>query len=145
MVLSEEGYAQALARSSSPDKKDILVEQDSISVLIVDDSDDVRDFLRLLFTVDGFEVVGEAMDAKSATAAASELCPDLIVLDYLMPEIDGAGAAKLLRKATPNARILGFSAALSAKPDWADEYVPKDRITDVLTAAEELMGRRVPG
>lgn len=121
------------------------MKQRPISVLIVDDSDDVRDFLRLLFAVDGFEVVGEAIDAMSAATVASEKCPDLIVLDYLMPHIDGAGAAKLLREVTPSARILGFSAALGTKPDWADEYVPKDRIGDILTVAAEMMDRPVSG
>ena len=120
------------------------MEQRAIRILIVDDSEDVREFLRLLFAVEGFEVVGEADDAQSAAAIASETCPDLIVLDYLMPEVDGAGAAKLLRKVTPNARILGFSAALGTKPDWADEYVPKDRISDVLRVAEKMIRKEVP-
>lgn len=115
------------------------VPADSVSVLIVDDSDDVRDFLKLLFTVDGFEVVGEAADASAATSAAAELEPDLIVLDYVMPEVDGAGAAKMLREVTPDARILGFSAVLGSKPDWADDYVPKERICDLLKVAERLM------
>lgn len=115
------------------------MEPDAISVLIVDDSDDVRDFLKLLFTVDGFEVVGEAADAAAATSAAADLEPDLIVLDYVMPEVNGAGAAEMIRQVTPKARILVFSAVLGSKPDWADDYVPKERIGDLLRVAEQLM------
>lgn len=115
----------------------------AISVLIVDDSDDVRDFLHLLFTTEGFEVVGDAKDAADATRAAGELQPDLIVLDYLMPYINGDTAAEMLRSAAPNSRILGFSAALGS-PDWADVYLPKERIGDVLRVAGELMEKRVP-
>ena len=114
---------------------------DAISVLIVDDSDDVRDFLRLLFTVEGFEVVAEAEDAEHATRAAAQLEPDLIVLDYLMPYVNGDAAAGMLRAVAPNSKILGFSAALGDTPGWADVYVPKERISDVLKVAEELMVR----
>ena len=115
------------------------MEIDEVSVLIVDDSDDVREFLRLLFSVEGFQVVGDSKDAEEATTAAAQLEPDLIVLDYLMPSVNGDEAASMLRSVAPKSKILGFSAVLGSTPDWADVFVPKERIGEVLRVAEALM------
>lgn len=61
-----------------------------------------------------------------------------------MPYVNGDPAAEMLRAVAPNSKILGFSAALGDRPDWADVYVPKERIGDVLRVAEELMTKKVP-
>jgi CheY-like chemotaxis protein len=55
----------------------------------------------------------------------------VIVLDYMMPEMDGAEAAERLRSIAPNAKIIAFSAILPDKPEWADAYLNKDRISQI--------------
>jgi len=80
-------------------------------VLIVDDDDRLRDVLSLYIDFeDGLSVAGTAGSAAQATALATDLRPDAIVLDYHMPGIDGLQAIALLREALPDVRIVMFSA-----------------------------------
>jgi len=59
------------------------------TVLIVDDHPSFRDGARLLLESDGYEVVGEATDGASALSCTDELCPDVVLLDINLPDIDG--------------------------------------------------------
>ena len=78
-----------------------------IRVLIVDDHSIVRQGLRTFLELqDGIEVVGEASDGEEAAARAAELAPDVILLDLVMPGVDGVGAMGLLRAAGSTARVL---------------------------------------
>jgi CheY-like chemotaxis protein len=112
-------------------------------VLIVDDNDDILHVLRLLFELEGFEVVGEAANGVEASVTAMKYQPDFIVLDYVMPRLDGAGAAEILRCLVPDARIVAFSAALDSKPDWADAFLNKERIGEVVPLLNSLAATRV--
>jgi DNA-binding NarL/FixJ family response regulator len=58
-------------------------------VLIVDDHPSFRATVRTLLTADGFEVVGEAEDGRSALDAVEKLRPDLVLLDVQLPDMDG--------------------------------------------------------
>lgn len=109
------------------------------SVLIVDDDPEIRHALKLLFDFERFEILGEADDGLTAIPLAIEHQPDFIILDYRMPQMDGAKAAEVLREASPKSRIVAFSAILSARPKWADAYLNKDRITEIAP----LLGRLV--
>jgi CheY-like chemotaxis protein len=75
-------------------------------ILIVDDSEAVRDVIRTFLEKTGFLVCGEAADGLEALAKANELKPDLIVLDLSMPGMSGAEAASALRKARPTVPIV---------------------------------------
>jgi DNA-binding NarL/FixJ family response regulator len=78
-----------------------------IRVLVVDDHSIVRQGLRTFLELqDGIEVVGEAADGQEAAARAAELVPDVILLDLVMPGVDGVGAMELLRAAGSTARVL---------------------------------------
>lgn len=78
-----------------------------ISVLIVDDHAVVRQGLRsiLLDMADNFEVVGEAANGLQAILMAGDLHPNLILLDLIMPEMDGVTAIKKIKSISPNSRI----------------------------------------
>jgi CheY-like chemotaxis protein len=106
-------------------------------VLIVDDEVDMRHALSLLVESHGFEIVGEAGTGVEAIDLASQDPPDVIVLDYMMPEMDGAEAAQRLRSIAPKAKIIAFSAILTDKPDWADAYLNKDRISQIASVIKE--------
>jgi DNA-binding NarL/FixJ family response regulator len=81
------------------------------SVLIVDDSAYVREALCELFKrEEDFEVCGEAENGKDAIKKAQELHPDLIVLDLLMPVMNGLGAARVLRRLMPAVPLIMYSA-----------------------------------
>lgn len=106
-------------------------------VLIVDDEADLRHALSLLVESHGFEIAGEAASGREAIDMASQDPPDVIVLDYMMPEMDGAEAAERLRSIAPNAKIIAFSAILTDKPEWADAYLNKDRISQIASVIQE--------
>jgi CheY-like chemotaxis protein len=102
------------------------------TVLIVDDDEEVRHVLRLLCEDDGFDVVGEADNGAEALAMALHTQPDIVILDYKLPRLNGAGAAEILRVVTPNSKIVAFSALLDSQPDWADGFLNKTHIGELM-------------
>jgi NarL family two-component system response regulator LiaR len=78
-----------------------------IRVLIVDDHAILRDGMcALLATEPGIEVVGEAENGRDAVSNAQSLQPDVILMDLVMPEMDGIEATKHIVARQPEARIL---------------------------------------
>ena len=78
-----------------------------IRVLIVDDHNIVRQGLRFLLEHEaGIEVVGECADGDAAVAAARRLKPDVVLLDLLMPTLDGVAALPLITAASPKTRVV---------------------------------------
>ncbi len=101
------------------------------TVVIVDDDEDIRDALRLLFELEDFEVVGEAANGLDAIPLVLQQRPQVIVIDYLMPLMNGATLAQVVRGISPDTKIVAFSAVLEAEPAWADAFLSKERINDV--------------
>ncbi len=102
-----------------------------IRVLIADDSVAIRDSLAsLLIPTSGFSVVGLASDGLEAVEKATELLPDVVVMDAQMPNMDGVEATKHIKQTIPSVGILLFSvftdymeAGMAA---GADGYLMKD-------------------
>lgn len=83
-----------------------------IRVMVVDDTDHVRAMLVDMLQLDGFVVVGEAASGPEAVALASDARPDVIVMDYRMPGIDGLAAARDIRVRRPDQAIILYTAYL---------------------------------
>jgi DNA-binding NarL/FixJ family response regulator len=84
-----------------------------IAVLIVDDHAVVREGLRAFLQLqDGIEVAGEAGDGEEALEQALALRPDVILMDLVMPKLDGVGAMRELRARAPESRVIVLTSFL---------------------------------
>lgn len=83
-----------------------------INVLIADDSPTCRVLLRGLLKEDeGFAVVGEARDGSEAVAMTASLKPDIVVMDMLMPNMDGLSATREIMSCTPTPIVIVSSSS----------------------------------
>lgn len=102
------------------------------SVLIAEDHDDTREALKLLLELQGYEVRA-ATDGMEALALVSESLPDVVITDYDMPRLDGAGLARELRAMSDHIghlpilvlTALGQGLVKAAMEAGADAYIAK--------------------
>lgn len=81
-----------------------------ISILLVDDHAVVRDGLRLLLeTQSDFQVVGDADNGREAVHQISQHCPNVVILDIAMPDLNGIEALRQIRIACPETRVIILS------------------------------------
>lgn len=81
-------------------------------VLVVDDTDHVRNMLVDMLELDGFTVVGQAASGADAVAMVDDANPDVIVMDYKMPGMDGLSAARAIRARRDTQAIILYTAYL---------------------------------
>lgn len=109
-------------------------------VLLVDDDPAMRDLLQTLFSIHGgFRIGGVAADGFEGAMLAADIQPDIVVLDYFMPRWDGARAAEFIRQHAPSSLIIAFSAVLEEAPQWADRFLIKNDISNLVILVEEML------
>jgi len=120
-----------------------------IAILLVEDNEVYRGSLVfLLQRVDGLEVVGAVADGAAATPACLELGPDVVVLDYRLPDLDGAEVAADLRERCPGVEVVFLSASAGreeydAASSAGAALIRKDEGVDALVrAVRAAAGRR---
>jgi DNA-binding NarL/FixJ family response regulator len=105
------------------------------TVLIVDDHAAFRASARMLLEDEGFEIVGEAVDGRSAVEQATALSPDLVLLDVHLPDIDGFEVTDRVAEAdSPPAVILissrdGGDLEPRVQASGARGFVPKAELS----------------
>jgi NarL family two-component system response regulator LiaR len=114
----------------------------SIRLLIVDDHGVVREGLRMYLALDPeLEVVGEAANGAEALHLAHELTPDVVLMDLLMPVMDGIAATEAIRRELPEVEVIALtsvledSAVYGAMRAGAIGYLLKDTKADELCRA----------
>ena len=90
-----------------------------IKVLVVDDTDHVRRMLDTMLSMDGFEVVGTAGDGPTAIQECDDLDPDVVVIDYMMPGMDGLECARQIRQRRPEQLVIIYTAFIDAAVEQA--------------------------
>ena len=81
-----------------------------IRVMVVDDTAHVLRMLSAMLNLDGFEVVGEAGSGAAALDAVDAADPDVVVMDYRMPVMDGLSAARHIRQRRPGQIVVLYTA-----------------------------------
>lgn len=81
-----------------------------IRVMVVDDHRVMRrGLIKLLGDVDGISVIGEAGDGPGALQKARHLCPDVVIVDVSLPEMNGIEVTRRLREELPRTQVVGLS------------------------------------
>ena len=117
-------------------------------VLVVDDDPTVRESLLELLEQRGLTPVGAASDGNEAVSLATSLEPDVIVMDRMMPGMDGVEATRLIKQAHPDTQVILLSAQLDEEVQREGEglgvycYLAKgcsdNLIADMVTRAINL-------
>jgi DNA-binding NarL/FixJ family response regulator len=114
----------------------------SIRILIVDDHSVVRQGLRMFLGLESeFNIVGEAANGKEAVELVDELSPDVVLMDLLMPVMDGIEATKIIRGEHPDVEVIALTSVLedasvvNAVRAGAIGYLLKDTEADELIKA----------
>ena len=118
----------------------------SVRVLLVDDVADVRRLVRIALRFHGgFEVVGEARAGLQAVDLATELHPDVVLLDLGLPDLAGRDVLTRLREIVPAAKVVVFTGMDHEDRDWFEEhaagYVLKSEDLDYLVDLLDDLGR----
>ena len=119
-----------------------MTDSDRIRVLLVDDHGVVRRGLRgYLELLDDIEVIGEAENGLRGVELSAELNPDVILMDIVMPELDGIGAIGRIKAAQPDVQVVALTSfieeekVIAALEAGASGFILKDADADDVAAA----------
>lgn len=120
----------------------------TVRVLIVDDHAVVRQGLRMFLALDPeLEIVGEAPDGQQALVQVAETLPDVVVMDIMMPVMDGVTATREIKRLFPEVEVLALTSALEehkvsgAIDAGATGYLLKDASVETLIEAIHAAAR----
>ncbi len=123
-----------------------------IRLLLVDDAGEVRRGLRTLLPLLAqasdveLAIVGEAANGREAVNRAVAQEPNVVLMDLAMPEMDGCAAARAIKAALPDVRVIGFSvhggveaqarAAEAGMDAFVEKGAPMDSLLEAIAGSE---------
>jgi DNA-binding NarL/FixJ family response regulator len=108
----------------------------AVRVVLVEDNDTFRETLELLFGLrDEVEVIGSASSGDEAAELCARLDPDVVLMDYRMPGLNGAEATRAVVAASPRSKVVCLSASVT--PQEVAEVKAAGAV-DVVTKDEDL-------
>jgi DNA-binding NarL/FixJ family response regulator len=116
-----------------------------IRIFLADDNRQILDYVREFLSANGCEVIGTVTDGQSAVDAATQLFPDVLVLDISMPVLSGIQAARRILEVNPSIKIVFLTVyrdpdtCRAALETGAGGYVLKPRLASDLIPAIELV------
>lgn len=119
----------------------------STTIMVVDDSPLASKQIKDIVEDNGYEVIGYAKDGEEAIELYKELKPDIVILDIIMPGLNGLETAEILKKQDPAVKILMLSSLCDAgtmeevKSIGVKHLIPKPLEADVLLASLELVSK----
>lgn len=87
----------------------MIAEQNAIRVLIVDDHEIIRKGLRIFLECEGFQCIGEAENGIKAVDLCNEFYPDVVLMDLMMPQMNGIEATRIIRKNCPHTQVVALT------------------------------------
>jgi DNA-binding NarL/FixJ family response regulator len=120
-----------------------------VTAFVIDDQDDIRFLIsqQIKLSGDGVEVVAEAADGETALQMLRDMdegVPTVVVLDWMMPGLNGVETAKAIRKARPGVRIIlcsafdGDAVQDQASDAGIDMFLPKEQISEIPALIKQL-------
>jgi len=106
----------------------------AIKIMIVDDTEHVREMLATMLSLDGFDVVAKAASGPEAVAKVEGAAPNVIVMDYKMPGMDGLAATTKIHEQVPGVPVILYTAYLD------DELERKAREAGVALCVGKVEG-----
>ncbi|HKN40045.1 MAG TPA: response regulator [Acidimicrobiia bacterium] len=85
-----------------------------IRVFVIEDTAEMRLLLEQMLALDDFEVVGSAANGAAALPLMNDADPDVVIVDYNMPGLDGLMTARLIKEERPDQAIILYTAYLDA-------------------------------
>lgn len=119
----------------------------STTIMVVDDSPFASKQIKDIVEDNGYEVIGYAKDGEEAIELYKELKPDIVILDIIMPGLNGLETAEILKKQDPAVKTLMLSSLCDAgtmeevKSIGVKHLIPKPLEADVLLASLELVSK----
>lgn len=117
----------------------------STTIMVVDDSPFASKQVKDIVEDNGYDVIGYAKNGEEGIELYKELKPDIVILDIIMPGIDGLETAEILKKNDPNVKILMLSSLCDAgtleevKSIGVKYLIPKPLEEDMLLATLQLV------
>ncbi|OXB94595.1 response regulator [Parageobacillus galactosidasius] len=114
------------------------------TVIVADDSMFMRNLLKNLLTANGYQVIAEASDGSNAVSLYKEKSPDIVILDLIMPIMNGLDALKNILKFDPKAKVIICSSMgqksfiIDALQIGAKDFIIKPYFNKLIPALNKL-------